>query len=75
LNCLSPTLAANQVELVHPHARAGRLQVFGQTKGEFGIVAAVAEKSCLCLCCQADLPVQETYGKDIVADVGGIESP
>ena len=74
LDSARPPLTGRDVQLIQPHARPGCLQVFGQTKGEFGIVTAVAEKSCLCLGCQADLPVQETYGKDIVADVGGIES-
>jgi len=46
------------------HVRSGCLQILGQPKIEFGIVTAVAEKSCLCLCCQADLPLQEAYGKD-----------
>ncbi len=67
-----PPLTRRDVQLIQPHVRPGRFQACGQPKGEFRIVPAVAEKSCLCLCCQADLPVPETYGKDIVADMGKI---
>ena len=67
-------MTGRDVELIEPHIRPGSFQVCGQPKGEFGIVTAVAEKSCLWLCWQANLRVQETYGKDIAAEVGGIES-
>ena len=74
LDSARPPLTRRDVQLIQPHACPGCLQVLGQTKGKFGIVTAVAEKSCLCLGCQADLPVQETYGNDMVAEVRGIAS-
>src|SRR5271157_3293703 len=45
LDSTRPSLTRRDVQLIQPHVRTGCLQVFGQTKGEFGIVTAVAEKS------------------------------
>jgi hypothetical protein len=75
LDRLRPALTRRNVQLIQPHVCPGSFQVCGQPKGEFGIVTAVAEKSCLCLCCQAELPGQKTDGKDIVAEAEGIAFP
>ena len=40
-----PFLTRLDIELVDPHSRAGCLQIFGEPKGEFGILAAIAEES------------------------------
>src|SRR5208283_3206320 len=41
-----PSHAWLDVQLVYPNGCAGSLEVFGQAKGEVGIVAAIAEESC-----------------------------
>ncbi len=39
-----PSLTAGNVQLIDPDGGAGRLEVFGETQGEFGILATVAEE-------------------------------